>query len=104
MQFVTTLISPAANLEDGIALVLGVSPSMCSALTSDLRNSSRIWIECADAAGEDDGRPALSDLIPVRDNVAHELVVVHTALKLPDRIVARLGFNAAQIRIDRRID
>ena len=45
----------------------------------------------------------MSQSMPVGDNVAHELVCVHTALKLLDRIVTSLGFHAAEIGIDRRI-
>ena len=44
----------------------------------------------------------MSQSMPVGDNVAHELVCVHTALKLLDRIVTGLGFHAAEIGIDRR--
>ena len=53
--------------------------------------------------GEHYGGAVLSESIPVADNVAHELVGIHTALKLPDRIVTGLGFYAAEIGIDRRI-
>ena len=46
------------------------------------------------------GRPVLSEPMPVADNVAHELVGIHTALKLSNHIVTGLGFYAAEIGIE----
>ena len=47
MQFVTSSMSPDANrASEASRSGFGVDPSMCSARTPDLMNSSRRWTEC----------------------------------------------------------
>jgi hypothetical protein len=58
----------------------------------------------ADAARERDGLAALAVFVPVGDDVADELIVVHALGELGLDVVALLGAHAAQIGIDRRVD
>jgi len=57
-----------------------------------------------DAAGEGDGLAALAVLEPMRDDVSDELVPIHPLGELGLDVIASLRFDAAKIRIDRRID
>ena len=56
---------------------LGVAPSRCSARTPERTNSSRMCSAVATLTRERDGLPALAELVPVGDDVADELSVVH---------------------------
>src|SRR5215813_11624165 len=57
-----------------------------------------------DAAGEGDGLAALAIFVPVRDDVADELVPVHALGELGLDIVAGLRLDAVQVRVDRGVD
>ena len=81
----------------------GVPPSMCSARTPDLMNSSRRWTLVRDVDREADGLPALTVFVPVRDDVADQLGrSMRSASWL--HIVAAFGAHAGQVGLDRRVD
>ena len=72
----------------------GVPPSICSARTPERMNSSRMWMRVRDADGKDDGLPALAELVPMRDDIADQLRLVHAVGKLVLDIVAGDGLHA----------
>src|SRR5262249_44665454 len=57
-----------------------------------------------DAAGEHDGAPAIAVLMPVRDDVADKLRLVHAFGELGFYVVAGVRFDAAQIEINRGVN
>ena len=57
-----------------------------------------------DVAGESDGLPALAEFVPVGDDVADELGVVHALGELALDVVTAPNPHAKQVWSDRRID
>src|SRR5215469_393752 len=55
-------------------------------------------------AGEGDGLFALAELVPMGNDIADELGVVHSGGKFGLDIVTVADMDAAQIRLDRRVD
>ena len=89
--------------ERRVALGFGVEPSMCSARTPDLTNSSRMWTECADADRKGHGLSTFAELMPVRDDIADQLRLIHALGKLLLDVIAGLRCGRPKIGIDWRI-
>jgi hypothetical protein len=105
MQLQTTSVSPAARRARIAARSsIGIEPSRCSARTPGAHEFVADVDAVADAAGEGHGLAALAILEPVRDDVADELVPIHALGELGLDVVAGLRLDAAQIRIDWRVD
>ena len=70
--------------QDGVALVLRRVAVDVFGAHASVTNSSRIWIEWPTPHGEGDGLAALAVLMPVRDDVADELVAYPSARQAGD--------------------
>jgi hypothetical protein len=90
--------------QDDLALVLGRGAVEVFGAHASLNELIADVDAVTDAAGKCDSAPALAVLVPVRDDVADELVAIHPLGKLRLDIVTGLRPDAAQIWIDRRID
>ena len=105
MQLVTSSISPdASRASDASRSALGVEPSMCSARTPDLTNSSRRWIECATLTAKATVFRRSPNLCQCVTMSPTSLRLVHALGELRLDVIAGLNADASQIGIDRRID
>ena len=104
-QLVTSSVSPDARRASTASRSgFGVEPSICSAFTPDLMNSSRMWTEWATLTAKQTVFAPVAVLVPMGDDVADQIGTVHALGELVLDVIADAGFDALEVNIARRID